>query len=497
MNKFLRVRSAAALAVIVSLGWPALAESDENVSRLEALLEAQQARIEQLERQVAMQQSGNVDQQRIELMRQQIREVLSEREFRESLMPSMMQAGYDKGFYIKSSDENFSLKINAYAQFRWTHYNTRTENRYLNPGSRRGDRTGFDLQRLRLIFSGNMWSKDLTYHVQLRQEAPGQYNTEVHWAYINYRFADEFQIRAGVFKGASTRSQLMAEWGFQFVDRPVTDAVFGFANVLGVRFWGQLFDKKLEYFLDVVNALNSPANRTITTDPREHDNNPAILFRLVWHALGDDPKEWLFEGDVNMNESPQLDFGFSYAVNDDDGDRFTTRIPFPRNNRFRAGGFGLTSTNGLKLHQFTFDTAFKYMGFSAMGEYHIRIVDPIRGSGLPLAPWVLLTNQRDTTVQHGAYVQVGYFLPIPSLENKLEAVARVGGISTLANGHEGTWEYAAGLNYYLNGADAGHRTKLQFDVTKVSEVPISNSYSSLANVNDDALIFRVQLQVMF
>ena len=123
----------------------------------------------------------------------------------------------------------------------------------------------------------------------------------------------------------------------------------------------------------------------------------------------------------------------------------------------------------------------------------LRMVDPRRAGRRPFTPWWLLTRQGDTTVQHGAFVQAGYFLPIPGLERKIEAVARVGGISTLANGQEGTWEYAAGLNYYIEG----NKVKLQTDVTKITEVPISSNYSSLANVNDDALIWRVQLQVAF
>ena len=106
---------------------------------------------------------------------------------------------------------------------------------------------------------------------------------------------------------------------------------------------------------------------------------------------------------------------------------------------------------------------------------------------------MLLTRQGDTTVQHGAYLQVGYFLPVPGLENKLEAVARVGAISALANGRDACWEYAGGLNYYIEGQNV----KLQADITKVDEAPISSGYKSLANVNDDALIFRVQLQLTF
>jgi len=147
----------------------------------------------------------------------------------------------------------------------------------------------------------------------------------------------------------------------------------------------------------------------------------------------------------------------------------------------------------MQINQFGFDMAMKYMGFSATGEYILRIVDPRRAGRRPFAPWWLMTRQGDTTVQHGAYLQMGYLLPIPGLEDKLEAVARVGGVSTLANGQEGSWEYAAGLNYYLEGDSV----KLQMDVTKIYEMPMSSMHYSMANVNDDAWIWRVQLQVSF
>jgi len=49
-----------------------------------------------------------------------------------------------------------------------------------------------------------------------------------------------------------------------------------------------------------------------------------------------------------------------------------------------------------------------------------------------------------------------------------------------------------GLNYYFD-----EKVKLQTDLTYLYEVPITSSYASLANVNDNALIFRMQLQVAF
>jgi hypothetical protein len=483
----------------------ATTQTDEKVARLEALLEAQQSQIEALEQQVAAASTQQEDAARVEAMRGQIREILSEQEFRESLMPSVLQAGYDKGFFIRSSDDRFLLKIGGLMQFRWTHYATRKDNRWQAARLQRNDRTGFDFQRVRITFKGHAFSEDLGYFVQLRSDAANGYDTILAVGWIDYRFCDELQFRAGKFKIASTRAAVTSHSQLQFPARPMVETVFGLGYGMGVRFWGQLCDKRLEYYLDVVNSASSGedfgSGRTITTDVAtsptgtELDSNPALAFRLVWHALGDNPpKDCAGQSDIEFHESPAMDIGFHYAFNEDEGDVRTTAIPYPLPRRIATlGGFGLTNTNGLQINQFGLDAVFKYQGFSATGEYVLRIVDPRRAGRTPFSNWWLFTNQGDTTVQHGAYVQCGYFLPIPGLEKKLEAVARIGGISTLANGQEGTWEYSGGLNYYLEG----NSVKVQADVTKITEVPITSNYSSQANVNDDALIFRVQLQVAF
>jgi len=485
---------------------PALADevavADHDVTRLEALLDAQQHKIDALEQQVAAAAQADVKSARVEEMKQQIREVLSEQEFRESLMPSTLQAGYDKGFFIKSTDEKFKIKFNGRVQFRWTHYGTRKANRYLAPGFRRSDRTGFDINRGRFVISGHAYSKDLTYHMAFDSSQGTGYNTRLIYGWVNYKMMEELQVKAGIFRIASTRADFGSTSTMPFVEYPMMNAVFGLQRGLGVRLWGKLMEGKGEYYLDVVNSLSSPATRTITNDEAlyttGHDNNPAIVFRTVWSILGgsclhpEDEGHFAAPCDFAIHSEPALNVGFHYAFNEDDHDG-TMRIPFPRRTFFRDGGFGLTSSDGLQINQFGVDAGFKYQGFSATAEYAVRFLDVRDDDSIPFTPLFLMTGDDSTNAQHGAYLQCGYFLPIPGFERKLEAVVRVGGISALSGGQEGTWIYAGGLNYYIEG----HKVKLQTDLTKISEVPISSGTYSLANVNDDALIWRVQLQVAF
>jgi hypothetical protein len=484
---------AAGLVVSLACAAPGVAGSDDDVAQLQALLEAQQQRIDSLQQQVADASTQDSDAARLDAMRNQIREILGEQEFRESLMPSMLQAGYDNGFFIRSSDDQFLMKFHGRMQFRWNHYATRSDNRYLLPRTERDDQTGFDIKRVRFHIDGHVYTPDLTYFLKFFADAPAGYDVQVLYAWLNYRFRDEFQMKFGMFQLASTRAGFASSGNMQFVEYPETVAVFDPGEGLGVRIWGQLFEKKLEYFLDIANSLNGRANRTITTDgARELDNNPAIVFRAVWHAIGEEPtRDFVSWADIDHKETPCLDLGFHYMFNDDAGDLRTTRVVFGRRTPLE-GGFGVTNSNGVQINQFGLDAAFKYRGFSLSGEYMLRMLDVRRAWRTPYAPLWLLTGDDSTTVMHGAYVQTGYFLPIPGLEKKLEAVARVGGISTNHGQQEGTWFYSAGLNYYLQG----NKVKLQTDVTKISEVPISST-GWLGNVNDDALIWRVQLQVAF
>jgi hypothetical protein len=484
------------LLVTPFLCWPAavLADSPEEqnrISQLEALLNAQQQRIAALEQKIAAAPVSD-DQERIDMMRQQIRTILSEQEFRESLMPTVAQAGYDNGFFIRSTDDKFLMKLHGRVQFRWTYYNAQHRNHYLLPRYERDDRTGLDLRRVRLAIDGHIYTPDLTYLMEFNADSPGGYNVGITYIWANYRFADEFQFRVGLMQSPGTRAGFHSSAGMQFPTYPLNYLFFDPGYDLGIRFWGQAFNKRLEYFLDVANGLNAPYNLVITPDPPQLDDNPAIMFRTVWHALGEMiPNDFASWSDITYHECPALDFGFHYAFQQNLGDNPGSRVFFGRRSLL-PGGFGVTRSLGLQTNQFGLDSAFKLRGFSIAGEYDVQILDPVSAGHTPFTPLWLLTGQDETTTENGGYVQAGYFLPIPGLERKLEVVARVGGVKTNAGQHEGTWYYDGGVNYYFKG----NKVKLQADVEKISETPMSST-SWIANPNDEALIFRVQLQVAF
>jgi hypothetical protein len=484
-------------------------QSDEVIARLEALLAAQQdklaaqdKKIGDLEQLVSSAQQADVDGARIAEMKRQIREVLSEQEFRESLMPTTLQAGYDNGFFIRSTDDKFLIKLNGQMQFRYTYYNAQTRNHYLLPRHDRDDRSGFDIARMNLDLSGHVYTKDLTYFIELASGVGSSYDTFLSYAWANYRVVDELQFTAGLMRVAGPRSNFtVSNAQYQTVDAGLFDALYGLGDGIGVRIWGQLFNKKVEYYVDAVNNIGDQYRQTITNDEdfytRGHDNAPAILARAVWHALeGTQRNPALASGaqdaDLGHSLEPVLDLGMHYGFMNNYlvGSQ---AVPFTRQTFFQKGGFGLTNSTGMQFHQLGVDANLKYRGFSVTGEYAVRLMDVTAAADYPFTPLYQLTGDDSTTASQGGYLQMGYFLPFPGWDDKVELVARVGGFSNVAGGQEGTWEYAAGVNYYIQG----QKVKLQADVTKIYELPVTGSTYSYANVNDDALIWRLQLQVAF
>jgi phosphate-selective porin OprO/OprP len=401
-----------------------------------------------------------------------------------------LNAGYDNGFFIRSG-QDFLLKINGLLQARYVGYCASNDVNYDHNSTLYGtdvgnDRSGMEFNRIRLDFSGYAWDPNFTYRIEL--QADDTDSVSIYYAWMNYKFADPAQLRIGLFKPPFGRQELTSNQKLLLVDRSMPNEVFNLGRSMGVMFHGSVLGKRLDYAASVTNGFRNNLDQVDNPDAtNELDTNPAVAARVVWHALyehlGND-----FEGepDLEYHKKPALDFGTSFAFNKNVGDQHNVTLPFsiPDAVRVGPGGYGLiTDTEGTDITQWGADAAFKYLGFSMQAEYFLRMVN----SSTNTSDWFLATGDGGSTHQQGGYVQAGYFI----IPQKLELAARLGGIWDFDN--DNTWEYAGGVNYYIRG----HNLKLQADVTRIYELPVHSAGREFMNQNDDATIFRVQLQAAF
>ncbi|MBN1345035.1 MAG: hypothetical protein JXQ73_20240 [Phycisphaerae bacterium] len=452
---------------------------NDKINQLESLLKAQQDKIGALQNQVDSLEAESTDATRVAEVRKVVQELMADSGFRESLYPDVQQVGYDKGFYIKSSDETFLLKIGGYMHIRYTGQNRQTDNRRLQGRQKQDDINGFEIEDLFLIFTGHIHDPKLTYNITVYGDTDNQHDWRTYYAYVNYALMPEVQFLAGLVKVPFGRQELVSKSALQFVDRSMANEFFNLDRTIGAAVHGTLA-KKLSYVVAVANGVANP-NDSPSLD--QLDTNFAYATRLVANILGGPING---ESDLAYSKDPQLEVGFSFGYNDDNGDRNPGAwysIPDRIRSGRGIGGNAVADLTGTDYFQFGTDAAFRYRGFSATAEYWLRTID----GNSEFSAWELQTGRSDASHQQGGYLQAGYFV----IPKKLEMAARLGGVWD--NNGDNCWEYAFGVNYF---PWSSWNAVVQADFTRMSEAPSSSSAANWSQ-NDEVNMVRIQLQVKF
>ena len=449
---------------------------DEKLRLLEGLLDTQQEQIRTLENQVQIADDESLDQARVAEIKKLIREVLGDTDFRGQLTSTTLQAGYDKGFYIRSSDDDFELKIRLQTQFRYIGLNRQTDNPNVFGRQKRDDLSGFEWEKTRLAFLGHLFGKDLTYFLRFEGDTDGGNTVRVLDLWFQYAYAPGHKIRWGQIKVAQGAQFNDDDSVQQTVDRGIVSYTFALGRSLGLEALGVCdlgASTKLKYRVGVFNGFNNQAD-----DVRDVDTNMALAARL---ALEIGSPYGQGAADLSFHEKPALVIGTHFAFNDDNNDTGGPALIFdvPDIARAGRGGIGAVDASGTQYYQFGLDAGFKYRGFSLSGEYAVRTVESETRRSL----FQLASLQRGSTHVQGAFLQAGYFI----IPRKFEAVGRVEGIWD--NGGDNVWAYAAGANYYIKG----QALKLSADITWTPESPVTASIGNYA-MNDDMVLYRVQIQ---
>ena len=409
--------------------------------------------------------------------------VIGSEEFANSESSNMLEfadspkfyADYDGGFMIRPYDKEanpFELKINGRMQFRYQgfHRNIRTFNNLGGavPVEHRND---FEIERGRLVFSGIFYDPKLHFFLNLDGDTDDNHRVVFHDFWINYAFSDAFDLHVGKAFVPGSREWLNGSTRTHLADRSLATTFFRPDRSLGVWATGHTSNGTFYRFM-VGNGFNtSDLERT----GFQIDNRLFFAGSMWWEPWG---KYGKGAADLKGHESPVIRFGHSFAFGEQDPVNGGVTTEEKKDVRL-TDGTRLTDAgvDEFDLYLQSIDFAIKYRGWSLNSEFYFRWLNDLQSNG---------AFSHSSLFQHGFTTDFGYMI----CPEKLELVGR---ISQVDGFFKDSWEYAGGLNWYLNGT---HKQKVTFDVTKLDGSPASNSGPGF-EIGMDGWFYRLQFQSAF
>jgi phosphate-selective porin OprO and OprP len=472
------------------------------LERLEQQAAEQSQRLEEMQARAERVASPAPDAIHVAEVRKAVGELMSDADFRDSLFPSALNAGYDRrrGFYIDSADKAFSLNIKGYIQVRYTGANRQTDNRNLQGRQKQDDVNAFEVERLYLMFYGHIHTPKFTYRIvadggffTLGDQGPEDGQWRTFYATVDYEYLKDQYITAGLMRLPYSAQNMTVGAALQMMDRSLAQYAFAPDRSIGVMAHGNLFDRRLTYFAAITNGLYNPDD---SPSREELDTNFAYIARLVYYIFGKgdslfETRSGYPESDLFYSKDPMLRIGADFLVNDNNGDAGRGSAPGlfaavpDRVRRGRGiGGTMLVDDIGTQVWGASVDVGFKYRGLSINGEYYLRTVD----GESEFSQWEQLTGKSHSCHQQGGYLQAGYFL----IPKKFELVGRIGGIWD--NDGDNVWEWGFGCNWF---PFESYNLRLGADFIRISEVVGGVHPGPNYSLNDELTMVRLVLQAGF
>ena len=353
------------------------------------------------------------------------------------LAPAIVGAGPlqftpGKGLEVKSKDGRYSLSLSLRTGFMYS-------------GRRQAGAAydhAFEIRRLRLLFSGNVFSKSIKYFVQLAV-APRELNFVDGTArngplldnYVVFDRLRDANLRIGLYRVMYTRERNIADINPLLIDRSLANAEFNVDRDIGLDVRSEDVGGlgKLRYYAGVFMGDGRDQNRF---------SDPGLMYTarvdFLPFGLFDDYEA----SDQTRLRRPRLGLGFAYAFNDR-----------ARNDR---GVLGSPPSDGgtTDYHNLTTDMVFKWAGFSLDAAFLWR--EGRRDPGLAVDDMGAPLPVEAARNGHGWMVQAAFLIPRTGLEPALRTSGIRGlGLTSMPDRNE----LGGGLNYYF----AGHNLKLQLD----------------------------------
>ena len=402
-------------------------------------------------------------------------------------LPNWLNAvnvGYDGGFVIASepdagidaSEAPFLLRLNGLGQLRHTQFDSQSENPDLNQ---------FQLIRGRLIFSGNAFTPDFRYFVQLdgRSSAGDEFRLLDYfmefdlggsWWDLN---RNALVFKAGRYKIPFTFARFLSAREFQFSDRSMASMFFDLNRSLawGLGGQGDRWGLPLEWEMAIFNGFVTGGAETGSVGAL--DNNFAYSARVFAFPTGEWGAGTLADFDWHDSLATRVGAGYAGTTIDRNGPTEFNMIRVVDSGA-RLGNLLPASVDEYNVNTFCLDASCKYRGWSVTSEYYFRNVSGFCGGDLP------------GLFDHGFWLEVGKFV----VPRKLELLSRwsrvVGTSGTLGLEDQSADEIAGGFAWYFRDQNA----KLTVDATWLDGAPIN---SSALDISPGAIGWLVRTQIQF
>jgi hypothetical protein len=142
-----------------------------------------------------------------------------------------IRAGYDKGFFAETADENFKIKMNILGQFQFS----------IDESENMDTSTNFEIRRFRLKWEGNAFRRWYLYTLQIGDDGNGFELVDAYFtAGFRTKYGEVITPRAGQFKVPFTREKITPAQSLQLVDRSIINSEFGIDRERGPALYGVL-----------------------------------------------------------------------------------------------------------------------------------------------------------------------------------------------------------------------------------------------------------------
>lgn len=348
--------------------------------------------------------------------------------------------GYKNGLTIKPEDPEafpFDFRLSGWIQMRGVGFIPTQRTWTDRAGVVRAIRSQnyVEVERARLVGSGTVGLKDLTYFVNVDGDTDTDGGgVKILDAFLTYRFDDTFRLSAG-----KNRVPFGREWQAgardvqDLIDRSMATTLFRPDRSVGIWATGTVGD----YYY---HAMVSDGFNTSTLAPSGLDTRFTFSESVWWEPLGE---YGLRTSDFDFHDSPVFRLGHSLL--------YSPVRSFDNTLRPEAAGLRLTDgtvltdpnvfgrrTQVLGYDQYVgaVDGAVKYRGMHFAAEGFVRNIDNLKGIGrLPSS----------TRTETGYYVNVGKFL----VEKRWQVSARV----SQAFGYRTSTQLEGAVNWHPTGTE--------------------------------------------